>query len=202
MSEQPTRLKTYRKRGWLPVWQDMKAAQLLEFALVLPFLAVMVVGIADFGAAWALKDKLANAARDGARIAVSQINDLTSSQRTACNGVPCSVQSTATAVVNYLTKAPVNTCGLNPSSSAPTVGPSAFTWTYFASGNQCAGTMSVKVERAVAVPSNGTTLLCTRVTVTYPFAWSFGRVVKLLAPSSNYGNTLTFSTAETMQNLN
>ena len=202
MSKKQTRLKTYPKRGWLAVWQDTKAAQLLEFALMLPLLAVMVVAIADFGAAWALKDKLANAARDGVRIAVSQINDLTNSQKTACGGAPCSAQSAATAVVNYLTKAGVNTCGLNPSAGPTTSNPTNFTWTYSASGNNCAGPMSVVVARAVPVLSNGTTLLCTRVTVTYRFAWSFGRVVKLLAPSSSYGNTLTLSTAETMQNLN
>src|SRR6266849_10790972 len=82
-----------------------EGAQLLEFALVLPMLLVIVFGAADFGAAWALKDKLSNAARDAARIAASQTNDLNSGKNP-----PDSVTAVRYVVANYLTNAKVTTC--------------------------------------------------------------------------------------------
>src|SRR5713226_1589698 len=80
-------------------------AQLLEFALVLPMLLVIVFGAADFGAAWALKDKLSNAARDAARIAASQTNDLSGG-----GNPPPSVTAVRYVVANYLINANVTTC--------------------------------------------------------------------------------------------
>ncbi len=185
------------------VFSRCDGAQLVEFALVLPLVLVLVVGVADFGAGYTLKDKLANAARDGARIAVSQPNDLTNSQSTACNGVPCSVQSAATAVVNYLNKSqpPVNTCGITPSSTGPAAGPGAFAWTY-SSSTGCPGTMSIVIERFVPATVNGATVFMTRVTVTYPFKWSFGSAIGLLVPSASYANPIMISSAAIMQNMN
>ena len=190
-------------RAWRARLGGCRGAQLVEFALVLPLLVVVVVGIADFGAGYALKDKLANAARDGARVAVSQPNDLTNSQSTACSGVPCSVQSAATAVVNYLdnSRPPVNTCGLAPSSTSPALPPPAFTWTYSASTG-CPGTMSIKIERAIPATVNGATVFMTRVTLSYPFTWSFGRIIKFLVPSASYANPITISSSTIMRNLN
>ncbi len=189
--------------GWRAWLGGCRGAQLVEFALMLPLLAVVVVGIADFGAGYTLKDKLANAARDGARVAVSQPNDLTNSQSTACNGAPCSVQSAATAVVNYLNNSqpPVNTCGLVPSSTAPGAGPGPFTWTYSASSG-CPAAMSLVIERAVPTTVNGATVFMTRVTVSYPFGWSFASIIRLLVPSASYANPIIISSSAVMQNLN
>ena len=39
---------------------------LVEFALILPFLAVLVFGVIDLGRAWQLQNRLSNAAREGA----------------------------------------------------------------------------------------------------------------------------------------
>lgn len=190
-------------RAWRARLGGCCGAQLVEFALVLPLLVVVVVGIADFGAGYTLKDKLANAARDGARVAVSQPNDLTNSQSTACNGAPCSVQSAATAVVNYLnnSKPPVNTCGMAPSSTSPALPPPPFTWTYSAATG-CPGTMSIKIERAVPTTVNGATVFMTRVTLSYPFTWSFGRIIRFLVPSASYANPIIISSSAVMQNLN
>ena len=58
-------------------WRDDRAAQLVEFAVALPLLVVFVVGIFDFSSAFTLKQKLTNAARDGARVAAADpANDL------------------------------------------------------------------------------------------------------------------------------
>lgn len=175
-----------------------KGVELLEIALTLPMLAVMLVGIIDFGGGWALKDKLAGAAREGARVAVSQFNDTTTPQ---CSGTPCSVQAAASAVAQYLNGAGVDTCGLDPSTAAPTQG--TFSWTYTSSTSvTCVNTWSIQIERAVNVASNGTNVLCTRVTLNYPYAWTFGTTIHLIAPSLNLGNTLTLSSAEMMANSN
>ena len=51
---------------------DSRGAQIAEFAVALPLLMVFVVGIFDFGLAFGTKQKLANAAREGARVAANQ----------------------------------------------------------------------------------------------------------------------------------
>ncbi|MGH7542315.1 MAG: TadE/TadG family type IV pilus assembly protein [Gemmatimonadota bacterium] len=43
---------------------------LLEFAIILPILLALLVGIFEFGVAWNRKQVLTNAAREGARLAV------------------------------------------------------------------------------------------------------------------------------------
>jgi Flp pilus assembly protein TadG len=193
----------HERRSRLAVLRGAEAAQLVEFAVVMPLLVVLVVGAIDFGTGWVLKDRMANAARDGARVAVSVPNDTTNPK---CSGTPCSVQSAASAAVNYLANAGLSACGLDPSSASPSNGPGTFGWTYTSPSN-CPGTtikMSIVVERAVTttvtVGATTTTVLMTRVTVNYPFKWMFGSVVKLLAPSSGYASTLTLTTQEIMQN--
>jgi Flp pilus assembly protein TadG len=47
-----------------------KGAELVEFALVLPFLLLVVLGIAEFGIMLQQYEAITNAAREGARVAV------------------------------------------------------------------------------------------------------------------------------------
>jgi Flp pilus assembly protein TadG len=49
-----------------------RGAELIEFALVLPLLMLIVLGIADFGFLFQRMQVMTNAAREGARIAVLQ----------------------------------------------------------------------------------------------------------------------------------
>jgi Flp pilus assembly protein TadG len=51
-------------------WRAEEGAQLVEFALVLPMLLLVVLGIAEFGFIFQRYEVLTNAAREGARIAV------------------------------------------------------------------------------------------------------------------------------------
>jgi Flp pilus assembly protein TadG len=51
-------------------WHSEDGAQLIEFALVLPLLLLVVLGIAEFGFIFQRYEVLTNAAREGARIAV------------------------------------------------------------------------------------------------------------------------------------
>ena len=47
--------------------RDERGFALIEFALVLPLLAILVLGAVDVGRAYALSSRLTNAAREGAR---------------------------------------------------------------------------------------------------------------------------------------
>jgi len=168
-----------------------EGAQLLEFALVLPMLLVIVFGAADFGAAWALKDKLSNAARDAARIAASQTNDLNGG-----GNPPASVAAVKDVVANYLTNAKVTTCG-----SAWTVASAGtFAWQYTSSSAGC-GAFLLKIERGYTFVSGTTTIVATRVTLTYPLTWNIGRLMKLMLPTSTLGNSINITTTAVMQNL-
>lgn len=51
-------------------WRSDEGAQLVEFALVLPLLLLVVLGIAEFGFIFQRYEVLTNAAREGARMAV------------------------------------------------------------------------------------------------------------------------------------
>jgi Flp pilus assembly protein TadG len=184
-----------------------KGVELIEFAIVLPLLLVMLVGIIDFGEAWAKKDKLSDAVRDGARVAVAEFNDTTTTNPQC--GVPCSVQAAANAVIVSLNKSNVDTCGLTDATSlTPT--PGTFTWTY---SQSCAtNPYTIIVERAVpeivAAPTS-TTVLCTRVTVNYSYNWNFAGVFGFFTSASWLGltpstlsNTVTLSSQAVMANLN
>jgi hypothetical protein len=49
---------------------------LAEFALVLPLILFFMAGILEFGRAWNIKQAITDAAREGARYAVVQDNDI------------------------------------------------------------------------------------------------------------------------------
>ena len=51
-------------------WRSEDGAQLVEFALVLPLLLFVVLGIAEFGFIFQRYEVVTNAAREGARMAV------------------------------------------------------------------------------------------------------------------------------------
>ncbi len=160
----------------------------MEFAFVLPLLLVLLTGVLDFATAYNTKQKLNNAAREGARLGASQSPaDLT-------QATPPSVQVIRDAVVAYLTNANVDTSFIG-STMTPAGG---FTWTYYSSG-----AYGLKIERMVAVPATGGGLIaCTRVTLNYPYNWTFGfnRIINLLLPAS-YPGTIPIATDATMQNL-
>lgn len=195
-----SRRRNIRVARWtrrLRTLRDTEAAQLLEFALVLPLLVVLAVSASDVSGAWALKDKLTNAAREGARIAVSQTNDLNSG-----NDPPASVTAVRDTAANYLTNANVTTCavGTSPSSSGTDGGTAKMWWQYTSSSTGC-GAFLLKIDRGYTFTVGMTTLVGTQVTLAYPFSWKFGAIFKLLAPASNFDSSVTISTSAVMQNL-
>jgi Flp pilus assembly protein TadG len=172
-------------------------SQLLEFALALPFLLVMVVGILDFGQAYNLKQKLNDSAREGARFAV-QLSCADCTQT-----APATTQTLENSIVSYLTTAGVDVCGLT-GTTAPTVGPQAYaSWT-FTSPQQCTGTTGnfiIEIDRgATFVNSNGAVVPSTQVIVNSPYAWTFNRIVGLLPGTGTYQAVSSISSSAVMQN--
>lgn len=198
-------MKTLRRKG---TSVGERGAQLLELALVLPMLLVLVAGVVDFANAWNVRQILANAARDGARLGATQSTlDLTDTS-------PASIQAICQQVASYLVSEHVSLAFMNMSSSSISGGcaspgvvmganstgaPAA--WTYYSTG-----TYGLKIERTVNVPSTCggavTCIVSTRVTLTYPYNWAFGfgRLVQLIGGSS-YPSTISIQVYSTMADL-
>ena len=159
--------------------RETEAAALIEFAVALPLLVVLVVGIFDFGGAFNLKQKLNNAAREGARFGASQpTNDL-------AMGQPPSVNAVRFVVDSYLQTAGINDCGLSTATWATGGG---LTWQFSGTGPACS--MTLTVDRAFqvqeSVGGNTVTIPCTTVNITHPYQWHFNSVIQLLVPGANY----------------
>jgi len=172
-------------------------SQLLEFALAVPLLLAMVIGILDFGQAYNLKQKLNNAAREGARFAIEE------SCADCTQAAPATTQAIENSIVNYLTNAGVNLCGLT-GTTTPTVGPQAFaSWT-FTSPQQCPGTtanFTIEIDRGnTFVNISGATVPSSQVIVNAPYAWTFNRIIALLVPGANYQAVTTISSSAIMAN--
>jgi Flp pilus assembly protein TadG len=165
-----------------------EAAELVECALVLPILLVLLVGLLDFANAYNLKQKLSNAAREGARLGSSDWADVTQTS-------PASNQAIHDAVVTYLSNTGVNTSFIGSTMTSA----GDYTWTYYSTG-----TYGLEIERDVQVPtSGGVVLFATRITLTYPYSWTFGfnTIIKLLLPSANVAGTVSVPADATMQNI-
>jgi len=170
------------------LWREEAASQIVEFAVALPLLAVFVVGIFDFSGAFTLKQKLINAAREGARAAAAgPANDLTNA--TTPTGVPASVIDAFWVVDNYLKSEKLNDCGL---SSMVGTG-SRLTWTYSATGNGCPGNgVKLIIDRGCVTQSVGVTtvyVVGTCVNIKYSYQWRFQSVITLLVPATYQGIT-------------
>jgi Flp pilus assembly protein TadG len=156
-------------------WTDEGASQIVEFALSLPLLVLFVVGIFDFSGAISLKQKLTNAAREGARVAAADpANDLGSAT------VPASVADAFQVVDNYLLSENIADCGLSLDQPAQTTG--TLTWESKATGSPCGATAALvlAINRACVQKVNLVNLVGTCVTIQYPYKWQFNRVASLV----------------------
>jgi hypothetical protein len=158
-------------------WADDCASQVVELALSLPVLVLFVVGIFDFSGALTLKQKLTNAAREGARVAAADpASDMYAS-------VPVAVSDAFQVVDNYLLSEKINDCGLSGGGTPPTPTQSGLTWTYTSTGS-CPGTgISLAINRGYSPPPvNGIYLIGTYVTISYAYKWQFNSVGGLVGP--------------------
>ena len=175
---------------------DESASQLVEFAVALPLLAVFVVGIFDFSGAFTLKQKLANAAREGSRAAAAgPANDLG-------NSVPASVTDALWVIDNYLTSNKINDCGITTATHTQ----SQLSWSYAANANGCPGNgLRIFINRACVANRtvNGTAvdIVGTCVSIRYSYQWRFNSVITLLVPATYPGVTdLTASAGSLNEN--
>ncbi len=184
----------------LKAWADDRAAQIVEFAAALPLLVLFVVGIFDFSAAYTLKQKLTNVARETARVsAADPANDLS-------NATPASISDAFWVVDNYLVANKINDCGISPTSISHSAGSTV--WTFSSAGNGCLGTgLVVTINRGYYFPSDSTqpaglnctaqspgtqtAIIATCVSIQYAYQWRFGRVARLLGSAITLPTTLT-----------
>ncbi len=179
-----------KKNSWLRLWQDETAVQIVEFALSLPLLVLFMVGIFDFSNAVTLKQKLTNAAREGARAAAADpASDLAS---VPAGNQPASVNDAWQVVDNYLLAENVNDCGL--SGVTPTQG-TGLIWTATATGSGCPGTgITLTINRGCITPqTQGTSMdvIDTCVTLQYPYKWYFNNVSSLVGGSFTGPTSIT-----------
>ncbi len=183
---------------WLSALRiDDRASQIVEFAVSLPLLVVIVVGIFDFSGAFTLKQKLTNAAREAARAAAAgPASDL--ANPSSPTGVPASVNDAFWIVDNYLNSQQINDCGL----SGVTATAAQLTWTYTANGNSCPGNgVTLTINRGCVTKSAGGTavnVVGTCVSIKYPYKWRFNSVITLLVPATYQGVTNLSGTAAAM----
>jgi Flp pilus assembly protein TadG len=175
-------------------------SQIVELAVMLPLFLVFAVATFDFGHVFTVRDKLANAAREGARQGAQQsFSNLVTGP--GSNGAPSTdLTAVAQSVYNYLLDTNVlatngKSCVLNAGANV-----GAFAWQFTASN--CPDTLTIKIERADAQVINGSTAIMTRVTVSYPaHFFLFHQVIGLIAQGANFSSTYQISAVGTMQNI-
>jgi Flp pilus assembly protein TadG len=178
---------------------DSGASQIVEFAVTLPLLLVLVVGIFDFGNAFNMKQKLTNAAREAARLgASSTTSDLT-------NAAPTSVLAIRDLVVNYVQGARINDCGLGAAAATAVGAATPWKWSFTAT---CpgGGSFVLTVDRgyvftsSVTAGGNPVKIISTNVSLSYPYSWKFNRVIGLLVSGASYPATSQISVNATLEN--
>jgi Flp pilus assembly protein TadG len=177
-------------RGTVNLLREAQGSALLEFAIVLPLLMVFVVGIFDFSGAFNQKQKIEQAAQEGAIIAGAQPMSDTGPN-------PGSLQAVATAVYNSLVGSgvlPRGTC-VAPGTAANT--PPSLKWTYTITG--CPDDLVIVINRGW-VSAGPSAAVGTTVQVTYPYHWRFNSVIQLLFPGAGYAAITNVTESATVHN--
>ena len=101
-----------------------RGASLVEFALMIPFLALLLLGVIDFGRAYYVKVEVGNAAYTGALYGTQNYTDITGMQNAAVGDAPDVSGVTATAAYGCECSDgtnPVASCTSQPSCSTNVV---------------------------------------------------------------------------------
>ena len=106
--------------------RNQRGTALVEFALVLPFLAIVVFGTIDLARAYQLENRLKNAAREGGRLAQVAPQQVVPNSGTGCGTDPDNITYAATheesgaasnytvTVTNNTTSTPITGCSSTP----------------------------------------------------------------------------------------
>jgi Flp pilus assembly protein TadG len=173
-----------------------RGAALLEFAIALPLLVVFIVGIFDFSGAFNQKQKIEQAAQEGAIVAGAQpMSDIATT-----NGNPDSLQPVVTAVFNSLAGSGVPPGANTGSCKTPAPAPSrnGLAWTYTISG--CPDNLVITINRGWTSTSGTISSVGTIVQVQYPYHWRFNSVIQLLVPGATYAATTSLTESATVHN--
>ena len=158
-----------------------RGSQIMEFAISLPLLVVLVVGIYDFAQAFNVKQKLNFAAKDGARLgAIQPTNDLS-------QPAPISVAAIRDLVDADLIAEGLQDCGLGASPLQPT-GTSPVSWMATATC-QTQNDLTLTIDRGFLTPPSSPSepyLISTHVSISYPYRWHFTGAVQLVAPGASF----------------
>ena len=178
---------------------ESRGAELIEFALVLPFLLVFFIGMTDFAGAFLLQQKLAGAAQEALRIAtVQSMSDL------SLGASSTTIPKVRDAAVNSLKNANLAVCGLD--TATPSY--SSYTWTYTSTGT-CSSAVTLTINRGVLTPTTSTLggfiggqiyAEQTQVTLSYPYTWKIGQIIQLLLKSGSLTLPATISAQKTGMN--
>jgi Flp pilus assembly protein TadG len=193
-----------------------EASSLAEFAIALPLLVVLVVGIFDFGGAFNQKQELNAAVREGARFGAAQpTNDL------AYSTAPPSIDAIRYLVDAYLLNSRINDCGLG-TAAVPAWSPTG--WVY-KTATGCPSNLILTIAKDPEFGVPGTTqtcgltipastygspnpipkvvnVSCTQVSISYPYQWHFNSVIQLLVPGSTVALGTQIITSATAPNMN
>lgn len=172
---------------------SQRGAAYLEFAMVLPFFLVFVIGIVEFGRGFNIYHNLTNACREGARQAAMQDNNQVT--LTSANTVRDRVVSYMNSLgldTSYYTGTGVNSSSTNyvygtyPSGAYILINQGETVPQRDASGNLIAG---------------GNYYLVSKVELRYPYSFPmFSRVIRLLLPSTAFDGTIYIGNSATMEN--
>jgi len=206
------RLRGERRVNLYSWFASTEASSLAEFAIALPLLVVLVVGIFDFGGAFNQKQEMNTAVREGARFGASQpTNDLVAGTASP------SIDAIRYLVDAYLVNSRINDCGL-AAAPVPTSGPP---WLYTTQGS-CPSNLILTIRKdpesgggtatcslPTAPGSYGSPnplpkapyIACTQVVISYPYQWHFNSVIQLLVPGSTIALT-QIQTSATVPNMN
>ena len=193
-------LKPYR--CVLEFLRATEGSAILEFSITIPLLVVFVVGIYDFSGAFNQRQKIEQAAQEGAIIAGGQpMTDIDNA-----NTNPASLLPVVTAVFNSLSGSNVIPNGTCTPPGAIT-GPSSpgLTWTYTISGCSTANSgdqLVIAINRGWSAPGSTTapSVVGTVVTVTFPYHWRFNSVIQLLLPGASYAPVTSLTESSTVHN--
>ncbi len=164
---------------------------------------LFVVGIFDFSGAFNQKQKIEQAAQEGAIIAgAQQMSDIAST-----TSDPESLHPVVIAVFNSLAGsgvlpgAGVSCTPPPPVPTRPT--PPGLAWIYTISG--CSGTTAadnlvITINRGWVSASGSPAAVGTMVTVTYPYHWRFNSVIQLLFPRAGYAAITDLIESATVHN--
>jgi Flp pilus assembly protein TadG len=189
-------LETIYKQTNFRRLRSQKGAAYLEFALVLPFFLIFVMGLVEFGRGFNIYHNLTNACREGARQAAMQ----DSNQITAT-----SATNIRNRVVSYM-----NSLGLETSHyPATAANPNSTNYVYAQAGQYPNGAYLL-VNQGETIPqkdANGNIIgggnyyVASKVELRYPYTFPFfSRVIRLLVPSTAFDGTIHIRNSATMEN--